>query len=102
MNERRVVITGIGCVSPLGNDLASTWEGLKNGKSGIGRISNIDPEPFDCKIAGEVKDFQADQYFRVPKDARRADRYVQLAVAASKMAAASVVSQPSKGSTAPT
>ncbi|MDX1679810.1 MAG: beta-ketoacyl-ACP synthase II [Akkermansiaceae bacterium] len=85
MNERRVVITGIGCVSPLGNDLASTWEGLKNGKSGIGRITNLDPEPFDCKIAGEVKDFQADQYFKVPKDARRADRYVQLGVAASKM-----------------
>ena len=86
MNERRVVITGIGCISPLGNDLATTWEGLKNGKSGIGRITSIDPEPFDCKIAGEVKDFQPDQYFKMPKDARRADRYVQLAVAASKMA----------------
>jgi 3-oxoacyl-[acyl-carrier-protein] synthase II len=86
MSERRVVITGIGCLSPLGNDLASTWDGLKNGRSGIGRISRIDPEPFDCKIAGEIRDFTADGYFRVPKDARRADRYVQYAVAASKMA----------------
>jgi len=86
MNERRVVITGIGCISPLGNDLSTTWDGLKEGRSGIGPITNIDAEPFDCKIAGEVKDFSADQYFNVPKDARRADRYVQLGVAASKMA----------------
>ncbi|HEX5789975.1 MAG TPA: beta-ketoacyl-ACP synthase II [Luteolibacter sp.] len=86
MNERRVVITGIGCISPLGNDLTTTWEGLKAGRSGIDRISAIDPTPFECQIAGEVKNFHPDQYFRVPKDARRSDRYVQLAVAASKMA----------------
>jgi len=85
MNERRVVITGIGCLSPLGNDLSTTWEGLKSGRSGISHITAFDTEPFDCKIAGELKDFQPDQYFKVPKDARRADRYVQLAVAASKM-----------------
>lgn len=86
MNERRVVITGIGCISPLGNDLTTTWDGLKNGRSGISRITLLDPEPFDCKIAGEVKDFNADSYFGMPKDARRADRYVQFAVAAAKMA----------------
>lgn len=86
MNERRVVITGIGCITPLGNDLATTWDGLKSGRSGISTITQIDPEPFDCKIAGEVKDFVPDSYFAVPKDARRADRYVQFAVAASKMA----------------
>jgi 3-oxoacyl-[acyl-carrier-protein] synthase II len=86
MSERRVVITGIGCLSPLGNDLNSTWDGLKNGRSGIKRIAQIDPEPFDCKIAGEVRDFNADNFFNVPKDARRADRYVQYAVAAAKMA----------------
>ena len=88
MNERRVVITGIGCISPLGNDLTTTWEGLKAGRSGIAKITQLDPEPFDCKIAGEVKNFEPDGYFRVPKDARRADRYVQFAVAASKMAMA--------------
>jgi 3-oxoacyl-[acyl-carrier-protein] synthase II len=88
MSERRVVITGIGCVSPLGNDLQTTWDGLKNGRSGVRRIESIDTEQFDCKIAGEVRDFDADGYFNVPKDARRSDRYVQYAVAASKMAMA--------------
>ncbi|BCU79618.1 beta-ketoacyl-ACP synthase II [Luteolibacter sp. LG18] len=86
MSERRVVITGIGCISPLGNDLASTWDGLKNGRSGIGRITLLDPEPFECKIAGEVKNFNADSYFKAPKDARRSDRYVQFGVAAAKLA----------------
>ncbi|MFM2199724.1 MAG: beta-ketoacyl-ACP synthase [Verrucomicrobiota bacterium] len=86
MSERRVVITGIGCISPLGNDLETTWDGLKNGRSGIRRIENIDATPFDCKIAGEIRDFDADGFFGVPKDARRSDRYVQYAVAASKMA----------------
>ena len=86
MNERRVVITGIGCLSPLGNDLASTWDGLKNGRSGIARITQLDLSPYDCKIGGEVKGFSADEYFNVAKDARRADRYVQFAVAAAKMA----------------
>ena len=86
MSERRVVITGIGCITPLGSDLNSTWEGLKEGRSGIATISNIDPSAFDCRIAGEVKDFSPDGYFGVPKDARRSDRYVQFAVAASKMA----------------
>ncbi len=86
MSERRVVITGIGCITPLGNDLDSTWAGLKAGRSGIKTITNIDPSPFDCRIAGEVKDFNADGYFGMPKDARRSDRYVQFAVAASKMA----------------
>ena len=85
MNERRVVITGIGCVSPLGNDLGSTWEGMKAGRSGITRITQLNVDAFDCKIAGEVKNFTPDQYFNVPKDARRADRYVQFAVAASRM-----------------
>jgi len=88
MNERRVVITGIGCITPLGNDLGTTWDGLKSGRSGISRIQQLDSSPFDCKIAGEIKDFNADGYFRVPKDARRSDRYVQFAVAASKMAMA--------------
>ncbi len=86
MNERRVVITGIGCVSPLGNDLDSTWEAMKAGKSGIGRVTHIDPSPYPCQIAGEVKDFDSEPYFKNPKDSRRADRYVQLGVAAGRMA----------------
>lgn len=86
MNERRVVITGVGCVSPLGNDAESTWSGMKEGRSGIARITHLDPSPYACQIAGEVKDFKADQYFKNPKDARRADRYVQLGIAAARMA----------------
>lgn len=86
MNERRVVITGIGCVSPLGNDLASTWDGMKNGRSGISHITQLDPSQFECRIAGEVKNFEPDGFFNAPKDSRRSDRYVQFAVAASKMA----------------
>lgn len=86
MNERRVVITGVGCVSPLGNDAESTWSGMKEGRSGIARITHLDPSPYACQIAGEVKDFSPDEFFRNPKDARRADRYVQLGVAAARMA----------------
>ena len=86
MNERRVVITGVGCVSPLGNDAESTWTGMKEGRSGIARITHLDPSPYACQIAGEVKNFDPEPFFRNPKDARRADRYVQLAVAAARMA----------------
>ena len=86
MSDRRVVITGIGCLSPLGNNLEQTWAGMKEGRAGIGPITQIDTEAYDCKIAGEVKDFEPGGYFRAPKDARRADRFIQFAVAASKMA----------------
>ena len=86
MNERRVVITGIGAISPLGNDLSSTWEGLKAGRSGIGPVTKIDADPYPCKIAGEVKGFDPKPYFNDPKDARRADEYTLLDFEASKMA----------------
>ncbi|MEM6277934.1 MAG: beta-ketoacyl-ACP synthase II [Verrucomicrobiota bacterium] len=85
--ERRVVITGMGLVSPVGNDVETFWSNLVAGKSGIGRI--LDPEleeKYDCKIAGEVKDFEAAPFFSNPKDARRADRFAQLGMAASVMA----------------
>ena len=86
MNDRRVVITGIGCISPLGNDLQTTWEAMKAGRSGIERIASMDTSAYQCHIAGEVKNFDATPFFNSPKDARRADRYVQFAVAASRMA----------------
>lgn len=86
MTERRVVITGIGALSPLGNDVQSTWDAMKEGKSGIGPITLIDSDPYPVKIAGEVKDFDPKPFFSNPKDARRADRYAQFAIAASKMA----------------
>ena len=84
--ERRVVITGMGIVSPVGNDTETFWENIISGKSGISTISNPDLQTYDCKIAGEVRDFDAKQYFSNPKDARRADRFAQLAMGASKMA----------------
>ncbi|MEM7601320.1 MAG: beta-ketoacyl-ACP synthase II [Verrucomicrobiota bacterium] len=84
--ERRVVITGMGLVSPVGNDLDTFWSNLVAGKSGIGRISDPSLADYDCKIAGEVKDFTAKEFFSNPKDARRADRFAQLGMAASVMA----------------
>ena len=83
--DRRVVITGIGVISPLGNDLATFWDNLSNGRSGIRRITQIDPSPYPCQIAGEAT-FEPKDYFNDPKDARRADRYAQLAMAGSKLA----------------
>lgn len=85
MSERRVVITGIGVVSPVGNDLESFWESLKAGRSGITRYTAFDSEKFDSQIAGEVRGFEAAPFYKTPKDVKRTDRYTHLAVAASKM-----------------
>src|SRR5215213_3632220 len=86
MNDRRVVITGIGVVTPVGNDLPTFWDNLKNGVSGIGMIESFDATGYDCKIAGHVHDFDPKDYFKNPKDARRTDRFVQLSMAAAVMA----------------
>ncbi len=86
--DRKVVITGIGVLTPIGKDLASFWDSLKNGRSGIDLISAFDTTDFDTKIAGEVKDFNATPFFNNPKDARRTDRFSQFAMAAAKMAIA--------------
>ncbi|MEG1508158.1 MAG: beta-ketoacyl-ACP synthase II [Akkermansia sp.] len=86
MTDRRIVITGIGVVSPLGNDFKSTWEGLKTGRNGIDLIKSMDTTDYPAKIAGEVKDFDPTPFFSSPKDARRVDRYTHFAVAAAKMA----------------
>ena len=87
MSERRVVITGMGVVSPVGNNKDDFWKNIQAGKSGIRRIQSMDTEKYDCKIAGEVVDFDPSVHFNNHKDARRADRYFQFAMAASKMAA---------------
>jgi len=86
MNDRRVVITGLGVVTPVGNDLTTFWNNLKEGKSGIKKITAFDTSNYDCQIAGEVRDFEPKNYFKNPKDARRSDRFTQLAIAAAKMA----------------
>lgn len=88
MNGRRVVITGIGVVSPLGNDLDTFWQNLLAGRSGIGHYQAFDSTNFDCRIAGEVKDFNPADYFAVPKAAKRTDRFTQFAMAGAKMAVA--------------
>jgi 3-oxoacyl-[acyl-carrier-protein] synthase II len=84
--ERRVVITGLGVVTPLGNDLQTFWSNITSGTSGIGPIQQFDATDYDCKIAGEVRDFEANKYYKNAKDIRRSDRYTQFAMAASKIA----------------
>jgi 3-oxoacyl-[acyl-carrier-protein] synthase II len=86
MNDRRVVITGLGVITPIGNDVPTFWDNLKNGVSGIRRIEGIDPSAFDTQIAGEVRNFDPKNYFNNPKDARRTDRFAQMAMAAAKEA----------------
>ena len=85
-NDRRVVITGIGVITPIGNDLDTFWQNLRNGVSGIGKITAMDASGFDCQIAGEVRNFEPKSVFNNPKDVRRTDRYTHLAMAAAKMA----------------
>lgn len=85
--KRRVVITGLGVVSPVGIGTEAFWEGLLSGKSGIGPITQFDATDFPVKIAGEVKDFDAEKYVGDRKSVRHMDRNAQFAVAAAKMAA---------------
>ena len=87
LERKRVVITGLGAITPLGNTLAEYWEGLLSGRSGIGQITRFDAERHACRIAGEVKDFDPQAYMD-RKDAKRMDRFAQFAVAASKQAVA--------------
>ncbi|MDO8595657.1 MAG: beta-ketoacyl-ACP synthase II [Sulfuricaulis sp.] len=84
---RRVVITGVGVVSPLGNDVQTTWEALLAGRSGLGPITLFDASAFESRIAGELKGFDPAAYV-TPKEAKRMERFVQFAVASAKMAVA--------------
>ena len=84
--SRRVVITGMGVVSPIGSDLNAFWDSLVHGQSGIGRVTLFDVTGYDCQIGGEVKNFEPSAWFKVPKDAKRADRFAQLGMAAAKLA----------------
>lgn len=85
MMNRRVVVTGLGLISPLGNDLASSWAAALEGKSGIARITGFDASEFGCQIAGEVKGFDAGKYLDV-KEVRRFDKFVHFGVGAGLMA----------------
>lgn len=85
MSKRRVVVTGLGTVSPLGNDLASTWDGIANGRSGIGPITHFDTTGYSTRIGGMVKDFDPLQWI-TPKDAKKMDPFIHYGVAATLMA----------------
>ncbi|MFA7668592.1 MAG: beta-ketoacyl-ACP synthase II [Burkholderiaceae bacterium] len=79
--KRRVVITGLGIVSPVGNDIDTAWDNLVNGRSGIGRITRFDPSPLNAQIAGEVKDFDVTQYISA-KEAKTMDTFIHYGIAA--------------------
>ncbi|NYT65935.1 beta-ketoacyl-ACP synthase II [Alcaligenaceae bacterium] len=83
--KRRVVITGLGIVSPVGNDIDSAWDNIVNGRSGIGRISRFDPSTFNAQIAGEVKNFDVTQYMSA-KEAKQMDTFIHYGVAAGMQA----------------
>jgi 3-oxoacyl-[acyl-carrier-protein] synthase II len=85
MSRRRVVVTGLGCVSPVGNTVQAAWDSLLAGRSGIARIEAFDPTAFACQIAGEVKNFDLDPYINA-KEARSMDRFIHLGIAAAQQA----------------
>ena len=84
--SRRVVVTGLGAVTPIGNDVASYWDGLKNGKNGIAPITSFDTSDLKAKLAAQVKDFDPKQYMDA-KTVRQTDRFEQFALAAAIQAA---------------
>ncbi len=79
--ERRIVMTGLGCISPVGNDVPSAWEAVTNGRSGIGPLQAFDPERFSAKIAGEIKDFEVSDYLSA-KESRKSDPFIHYGMAA--------------------
>nr|MBV6628858.1 beta-ketoacyl-ACP synthase II [Oceanococcus sp. HetDA_MAG_MS8] len=83
MQQRRVVVTGLGAITPLGNTVEQTWEGLLAGRSGIGPIQAWEPEGYTTTIAGEIRDFDPVPYFGSPKEARKCDPFIHYGVAAS-------------------
>ena len=87
MSKERIVITGIGVISPFGDGVEPFWEALKSGKTGVDRVSLFDASQLNCQVAAECRSFDASKYMD-PKEAKRSDRYTHFAVAASKLAMA--------------
>lgn len=85
MSRRRVVVTGLGCVSPVGNTVNEAWSNLLAGRSGIDRITKFDPSGFSCQIAGEVKNFDLESYISA-KEARAMDSFIHFGIAAAHQA----------------
>jgi 3-oxoacyl-[acyl-carrier-protein] synthase II len=85
LSRRRVVVTGLGIVSPVGSTVAKAWDGIVNGRSGIGPITRLDVSAFPARIGGEVKDFSAEEYMG-PKDVRKFDPFVPFGFASAAQA----------------
>ena len=85
MSQRRVVVTGMGMISPLGNDMASSWDGIINGRSGLGPITSFDVSQFTTRIAGEIRNFDPSA-FMTAKDVKKMDAFIHYGIAASLMA----------------
>lgn len=85
MKKNRVVVTGLGAVTPIGNDVKTAWENAINGKSGIGILTRLNPDDFPVKVASELKDFDPTKFID-QKEARKMDRFTQYAVASALMA----------------
>jgi 3-oxoacyl-[acyl-carrier-protein] synthase II len=85
LDKRRVVVTGIGMISPLGIGNDATWQGLIKGRSGIGRITKFDPAAFACQIAGEVRGFEPEKWIE-KKEVKKSDTFIHYAIAAAQMA----------------
>ena len=85
MSRRRVVVTGLGIVSPVGNTVQEAWSNILAGKSGVGRVTRFDPSRIASKVAGEVKNFDVSQYLS-PKEARRMDTFIHYGIAAGMQA----------------
>lgn len=85
MTKRRVVVTGVGAVTPLGNDSETTWKNIIAGKSGVGMLTRLNPDDYPAKVVAELKDFNVEEFIE-KKDARKMDRFTHYAVAASLMA----------------
>lgn len=85
MDKKKVVVTGLGCITPLGNDVKTFWEGIREGRCGINTITRFDTSRLNVKVAGEVKNFDVSEYID-PKEAKRLALFAQYAVAAAKQA----------------
>ncbi|OGW79537.1 MAG: beta-ketoacyl-[acyl-carrier-protein] synthase II [Omnitrophica bacterium RIFCSPLOWO2_12_FULL_44_17] len=86
--KHRVVITGAGCVTPVGNTVKESWEAIISGRSGTGRVTQVNPDLYSSKVAAEVKGFDPAQFIPDKKQIKKNDRFVQFAIAASQMAVA--------------
>lgn len=85
MDKRRVVVTGIGAVTPIGNDAETSWENAKKGVNGVAKMTRLNPDDFPVKIAAELKDFDVEKYLE-KKEARNMDRFTHYAIASAEMA----------------